>query len=224
MSMPMARTTSPSSWSWSCDSGAAAGACHVSWLLGAAVVAVLLYAIVIYNLLVRDRNRVATAWSDIDVQLKRRHDLLPKLVEAVRRYAAYEQATLESVTELRTRSEQASAVPEIGALETALAVCAGGGIPGPEGGCGFSGPAAQRERSRAAPAVRATLLQWGGARAEHENRLLSGSGFWCDDAGFHYRMPILYPTISGGQIDSLVSVAIRFGSPTGSVPSSCYPV
>jgi LemA protein len=92
----------------------------VSWVLGALAAAVLIYAIVLYNLLVRDRNRVATAWSDIDVQLKRRHDLLPKLVEAVRRYAAYEQATLESVTELRARSEQASGVPQIGALEGAL--------------------------------------------------------------------------------------------------------
>lgn len=97
-----------------------AGACVVSWVLGSSLAGLVVYAIVLYNLLVRDRNRVATAWSDIDVQLKRRHDLLPKLVEAVRRYAAYEQATLESVTELRTRSEQASAVPEIGALEGAL--------------------------------------------------------------------------------------------------------
>lgn len=80
------------------------------------------YAVVIYNRLVRDRNRVQTAWSDIDVQLKRRHDLLPKLVEAVKRYAAYEKATLESVTELRARSERAGQVGEIGALESAFGV------------------------------------------------------------------------------------------------------
>ncbi len=92
-------------------------------LLGALVV-LALYAIALYNLLVRDRNRVLTAWSDIDVQLKRRHDLLPKLVAAVRRYADYEKATLESVTELRARSEQASAVSEIGELEREL----GGGM------------------------------------------------------------------------------------------------
>ena len=61
--------------------------------------AVLLWAIFIYNRLVRDRNRVRAAWSDIEVQLKRRHDLLPKLVEAVRQYAGYEQATLASVAE-----------------------------------------------------------------------------------------------------------------------------
>jgi LemA protein len=82
--------------------------------------ALVLYAIIVYNLFVRDRNRVLTAWSDIDVQLKRRHDLLPKLVQAVRRYAAYEQATLESVTELRARSERSDRVEEIGTLESAL--------------------------------------------------------------------------------------------------------
>ena len=92
----------------------------MSLVLVALAVALVVYAIVIYNLFVRDRNRVETAWSDIDVQLKRRHDLLPKLVEAVRRYAAYEQATLESVTALRARSESARGVGEIGALESAL--------------------------------------------------------------------------------------------------------
>ena len=74
----------------------------------------------IYNRLVRDRNRVASAWSDIDVHLKRRHDLLPNLVSAVRQYAGYERATLESITELRARSEQAAKVGDIGAAEQAL--------------------------------------------------------------------------------------------------------
>lgn len=57
-----------------------------------------------YNRLVRDRTRVQTAWSDIDVQLKRRHDLIPKLVEAVRQYAAFESATLAAVTTLRANA------------------------------------------------------------------------------------------------------------------------
>ncbi|MBT8086043.1 MAG: LemA family protein, partial [Woeseia sp.] len=56
---------------------------------------------VLYNRLVRDRNRVDAAWSDIDVQLQRRHDLIPQLVKAIKHYAAYEKATLEAVTELR---------------------------------------------------------------------------------------------------------------------------
>ncbi|MDX1499821.1 MAG: LemA family protein [Woeseiaceae bacterium] len=60
--------------------------------------------IVIYNRLVRSRNRVDTAWSDIDVQLQRRHDLIPNLVRAVDQYARYERATLEAVTELRAEA------------------------------------------------------------------------------------------------------------------------
>lgn len=82
--------------------------------------ALFVWGVIIYNRLVRDRNRVLAAWSDISVQLKRRHDLLPKLVAAVKQYAAYEQATLGAVTELRTRSEQVATIAEKGRLETAL--------------------------------------------------------------------------------------------------------
>ncbi len=64
------------------------------------------WAVVIFNRLVRDRNRTRAGWSDIDVQLQRRHDLIPRLVEAVRAYADYERATLTAVTELRRQSEQ----------------------------------------------------------------------------------------------------------------------
>jgi len=64
----------------------------------------LFWLIVIFNRLVRDRNRVRTAWSDIDIQLKRRYDLIPKLVAAVEHYAAYERATLSTLIELRSRT------------------------------------------------------------------------------------------------------------------------
>ena len=84
------------------------------------ITGIVLWGIVIYNLLVRDKNRVLAAWSDIDVQLKRRHDLIPKLVDAVRQYSAYEQATLRAITTLRSKSEQAQAIEEIGPLEAAL--------------------------------------------------------------------------------------------------------
>lgn len=73
------------------------------------VAAVALYGIVIYNRLVRDRNHVKAGWSDIDVQLQRRHDLIPNLVDAVKAYADYERATLQAVTELRNQSAQVSA-------------------------------------------------------------------------------------------------------------------
>ena len=81
---------------------------------------VAVWVIVIFNRLVRDKNRVLAAWSDIDVQLKRRHDLIPKLVEAVKQYAAFEKATLEGVTALRTRAEQVQDLGELGKLESAI--------------------------------------------------------------------------------------------------------
>ncbi len=81
---------------------------------------VLVWGVFVYNRLVGDKNRVLSAWSDIDVQLKRRHDLIPKLVDAVRHFAAYESATLTEVTELRTRSRQSDSVAEIGGVESQL--------------------------------------------------------------------------------------------------------
>lgn len=75
----------------------------------------------IYNLLVKDRNQVLAAWSDIDVQLKRRHDLVPQLVTTVKAYANFEKATMTAVTQLRTRSEAAAHLPEKAALETEMA-------------------------------------------------------------------------------------------------------
>jgi LemA protein len=65
--------------------------------------ALLLWVVVAFNLLIRDRNRVKQGWSDVDVQLLRRHDLVPRLAEIVKGYAGYERALLESVAELRTR-------------------------------------------------------------------------------------------------------------------------
>ena len=68
------------------------------------VVVLAVATVLIYNQLVRDRNRVDAAWSDIDVQLQRRHDLIPQLVTAVDQYSDYEKATLEAVTVLRTEA------------------------------------------------------------------------------------------------------------------------
>jgi LemA protein len=74
------------------------------------VVAVLLLAVGTYNGLVRSRVRVDEAWSGIATQLKRRHDLVPNLVETVKGYAAHERGVLEKVTELRSRA-MAAATP-----------------------------------------------------------------------------------------------------------------
>jgi LemA protein len=65
--------------------------------------ATLLWGIVAYNLLVRDRARVAQSWSDVGVQLARRHDLVPKLVEVVKQHAGYERSVFENVAALRER-------------------------------------------------------------------------------------------------------------------------
>ena len=75
---------------------------------------------VLYNRLVRGRNRVSTAWSDIDVQLQRRHDLVPQLVKAVDAYAKYEKATLEAVSQLRAEAIRVVDVNARGAAELAL--------------------------------------------------------------------------------------------------------
>ena len=75
-------------------------------LIGLAIVAVVaLYAIAIYNGLVKARQMKEEAWSGIDVQLKRRTDLIPNLIETVKGYAAHEKGTLENVVELRNRAQ-----------------------------------------------------------------------------------------------------------------------
>lgn len=76
--------------------------------------------VALYNRLIRSRNRVDTAWSDIDVQLQRRHDLIPRLVIAVDQYAKYERATLEAVTELRAEAMQIVDVRARGKMEEKL--------------------------------------------------------------------------------------------------------
>src|SRR5690554_4663153 len=82
--------------------------------------AVLAWAVFLYNRLVRLRNQVRTAWADIDVQLTRRHDLVPQLVAAVRAYAGHESAVLQAVTELRAQALTQSAPAKLGELESAL--------------------------------------------------------------------------------------------------------
>jgi LemA protein len=89
------------------------------WAAGVLVLVAVLVA-VLYNRLVRDRNRVDGAWSDIDVQLQRRHDLVPQLVKAVDQYAKYERATIEAVTALRAEAMQTTDVEALGKAEEEL--------------------------------------------------------------------------------------------------------
>ncbi len=81
----------------------------------------LLAGILLFNRLIKDRNRVQSAWSDIDVQLTRRHELIPLLVKAVRAYADHERATMAAVTELRSQSAAAKRLAEKAGLEDQLA-------------------------------------------------------------------------------------------------------
>ena len=83
-------------------------------------VAAVAWLVIIYNLFVRDKNRVLAAWSDIDVQLKRRHDLIPKLIDAVKQYAAYESSTLSAITVLRSESADTSGIEKKGQIESQL--------------------------------------------------------------------------------------------------------
>jgi len=80
----------------------------------------LIFIIRIYNKLVALKNQVDAAWSDISVQLKRRHDLIPKLVEVVQQYAQYEQAVLTRVTTLRSESKKLENINEDDLKETGL--------------------------------------------------------------------------------------------------------
>ena len=99
------------------------------WILLAVVVAVALYAIAAYNRLVTLRNRYKNAFSQIDVQLKRRYDLIPNLVEAVKGYLGHERQTLEAVTQARAAAvsaeSRAAAAPGDAAAMRSLAQAEG---------------------------------------------------------------------------------------------------
>ena len=90
------------------------------WILVAAVVALLLWAVFTYNRLVTLRNRVENGWSQIEVQLRRRYDLIPNLIETVKGYAAHEREVFEHVTEARTRAMGATGVEDQANAENAV--------------------------------------------------------------------------------------------------------
>lgn len=80
----------------------------------------LVWFISLYNSLIRSRNRMKEAWSDIDVQLKRRYDLIPNLVETVKGYAAHEREVLERVIQARTKAMGVQSMEERGQAENIL--------------------------------------------------------------------------------------------------------
>jgi LemA protein len=84
------------------------------------IVVLALFVIGIYNALVRLRNQVDNSWSQIDVQLKRRHDLIPNLVETAKGYMTHERETFEAITNARSQAMQASGAAEASKAEGAL--------------------------------------------------------------------------------------------------------
>jgi LemA protein len=96
------------------------------WIVLLVVVALLVLGlIVLYNRFVRLRNRVDNAWAQIEVQLKRRWDLIPNLVETVRGYAEHERGTFEAVTQARARAQSAQGPAETAAAEGFLSQALG---------------------------------------------------------------------------------------------------
>lgn len=90
-------------------------------IIGLAVLGLLVLAVIaIYNRLVRLRNRTDNAWSQVDVQLKRRYDLIPNIVETVKGYAAHERETFEEVVQARNAAQGASTVEEQAVAENML--------------------------------------------------------------------------------------------------------
>lgn len=90
------------------------------WVVVAIIIGLPLWVILLYNRLVGLRNQVKNAWRQIDVQLKRRHDMIPNLVEVVRDYMSYEQETLEKVIQARNRAASARSTEEAIAAEGVL--------------------------------------------------------------------------------------------------------
>jgi LemA protein len=100
----------------------------MSWVLIVVVVLVVLlalYLVVLYNGLVQKRNRVDNSWAQIEVQLRRRRDLIPNLVETVKGYAAHERSTFEAVTEARAAAGRAQTPGEIAEAEGLLSQALG---------------------------------------------------------------------------------------------------
>jgi LemA protein len=93
---------------------------EILWVIIILIALVIIWLIAVYNDLIKSRNRVDEAWSDIDVQLKRRYDLIPNLVETVKGYAGHENQVFTKVTEARSQAMQAKGIEAKGKAENIL--------------------------------------------------------------------------------------------------------
>ncbi len=147
----------------------------LTWIILIVIAAVALYAVVLFNRLVRTRQMANEAWSGIDVQLKRRSDLVPNLVDTVKGYAAHERNVLDEVTQLRgaarARAERRRRRPRPGRRRAVArarpAVRGGRELSRPEGEQQFPRPAAAVERAGRRNPDGAALLQRHRAQSEH---------------------------------------------------------
>lgn len=92
----------------------------ISYIIIGVIAIIAIYIIIIYNRMVKNRNRLHEAWSIIDVYLKKRYDLIPNLVNAVKGYSAYENNILEELTRIRTEAMQSATVSDKSDNETKL--------------------------------------------------------------------------------------------------------
>ncbi|MBN1779000.1 MAG: LemA family protein [Candidatus Buchananbacteria bacterium] len=90
------------------------------WIIIAVIAVIIFWLIAVFNGLIKLKNRTKEAFSDIDVQLKRRHDLIPNLIETVKGYATHEKEVFEKVTEARTKAINAQGIEAKGEAENAL--------------------------------------------------------------------------------------------------------
>ncbi len=95
------------------------------WIAIAVVVAIVLWLVGVFNGLIKLRNRTDEGWSDIDVQLKRRHDLIPNLVNSVKGYMTHEKELLENITKARSGAMAAQASGDTAALASAESMLGG---------------------------------------------------------------------------------------------------
>jgi LemA protein len=95
------------------------------WIVIGIIAVLVVGVVLLYNRLVRLRNRVENAWAQVDVQLTRRYDLIPNLVETVKGYASHERETFEAVTNARARAQSAQGPAEQGAAEGLLSQALG---------------------------------------------------------------------------------------------------
>ena len=146
------------------------------------VVLLAIVLVVMYNGLVKLRNKVENAWAQIDVQLKRRYDLIPNLVETVKGYATHERETLEAVIQARNSAMQAGTPQEqaqaenvlTGALKSIFALSEA--YPGPEGEPELPEPAGGADLHRGPHRLRAAVLQRHREPLQHQDPDLPHGG------------------------------------------------